>query len=113
MMPRKVIRSAEETRAWPACLVSLQVGRTMFRTTKQAGRPWSPDMLQGSATTALMTRAVQWLAPRAQASPAPSVKAPDTATALDRCEPPAPTPLGPPFHHRGQRPHLLRLTPAL
>src|SRR5882672_4329823 len=34
----------------------------LFRATEQAGGPWSPDMLQGSATTALMTREVQRLA---------------------------------------------------
>ncbi len=33
-----------------------------FRATEQAGGPWSPDMLQGSATTALMTREVERLA---------------------------------------------------
>jgi hypothetical protein len=31
----------------------------LFRATEHAGGPWSPDMLQGSATTALMTRAVE------------------------------------------------------
>jgi hypothetical protein len=30
-----------------------------FRATEHAGGPWSPDMLQGSATTALMTREVE------------------------------------------------------
>jgi acyl-CoA thioesterase len=34
----------------------------LFRATEQAGGPWSPDMLQGSATTALMVRAVERLA---------------------------------------------------
>jgi Thioesterase-like superfamily len=34
----------------------------LFRATEQAGGPWSPDMLQGSATTALMTREVEQLA---------------------------------------------------
>jgi acyl-Coa thioesterase superfamily protein/acyl-CoA thioesterase superfamily protein len=34
----------------------------LFRATEQAGGPWSPDMLQGSATTALMTREVERLA---------------------------------------------------
>ncbi|UWU79964.1 thioesterase family protein [Bradyrhizobium huanghuaihaiense] len=33
-----------------------------FRATEHAGGPWSPDMLQGSATTALMTRDVARLA---------------------------------------------------
>ena len=33
-----------------------------FRATDHAGGPWSPDMLQGSATTALMTRDVERLA---------------------------------------------------
>lgn len=33
-----------------------------FRATELAGGPWSPDMLQGSATTALMTREVERLA---------------------------------------------------
>ncbi|MBB4375962.1 hypothetical protein GGD66_007508 [Bradyrhizobium sp. CIR48] len=33
-----------------------------FRATEHAGGPWSPDMLQGSATTALMTREVERLA---------------------------------------------------
>jgi len=28
----------------------------LFRATEHAGGPWSPEMLQGSATTALMTR---------------------------------------------------------
>jgi hypothetical protein len=28
----------------------------LFRATEAAGGPWSPDMLQGSATTALMVR---------------------------------------------------------
>ena len=30
----------------------------LFRATEHAGGPWSPEMLQGSATTALMTREV-------------------------------------------------------
>jgi hypothetical protein len=34
----------------------------LFRATEPAGGPWSPDMLQGSATTALMTREVKRLA---------------------------------------------------
>jgi len=34
----------------------------LFRATEQAGGPWSPDMLQGSATTGLMTRDVARLA---------------------------------------------------
>ncbi|MGO8913026.1 MAG: thioesterase family protein [Bradyrhizobium sp.] len=34
----------------------------LFRATRQAGGPWSPDMLQGSATTALMAREVERLA---------------------------------------------------
>lgn len=34
----------------------------LFRATEQAGGPWSPDMLQGSATTALMTRDVEGIA---------------------------------------------------
>jgi hypothetical protein len=38
------------------------------RATEQAGGPWSPDMLQGSATTALMTREVERLGVQAQAS---------------------------------------------
>src|SRR3954447_21659536 len=33
----------------------------LFRATEQAGGPWSPDLLQGSATTALMTREVERL----------------------------------------------------
>lgn len=33
-----------------------------FRATEHAGGPWSPDMLQGSATTALMVREVERLA---------------------------------------------------
>src|SRR4051812_3362505 len=35
--------------------------RELFRATEQAGGPWSPEMLQGSATTALMTREVERL----------------------------------------------------
>src|ERR1044072_8826465 len=31
----------------------------LFRATEHAGGPWSPEMLQGSATTALMTREVE------------------------------------------------------
>ncbi len=34
----------------------------LFRATEHAGGPWSPDMLQGSATTALMTRDIEHLA---------------------------------------------------
>src|SRR5262245_13795585 len=34
----------------------------LFRATEHAGGPWSSDMLQGSATTALMTREVERLA---------------------------------------------------
>src|SRR3982750_1306540 len=34
----------------------------LFRATEQAGGPWSPDMLQGSATSALMVREVERLA---------------------------------------------------
>jgi Acyl-CoA thioesterase C-terminal domain/Acyl-CoA thioesterase N-terminal domain len=34
----------------------------LFRATEHAGGPWAPDMLQGSATTALMTREVERLA---------------------------------------------------
>src|SRR3954447_22985162 len=34
----------------------------LFRATEHAGGPWSPDLLQGSATTALMTREVERLA---------------------------------------------------
>ena len=33
----------------------------LFRATKHAGGPWAPDMLQGSATTALMTREIERL----------------------------------------------------
>ena len=33
-----------------------------FRATEHAGGPWSPDMLQGSATTALMAREVERIA---------------------------------------------------
>ncbi|WP_312015980.1 acyl-CoA thioesterase domain-containing protein [Bradyrhizobium sp. JYMT SZCCT0428] len=33
----------------------------LFRATEHAGGPWSPDMLQGSATTALMTREIERL----------------------------------------------------
>lgn len=36
----------------------------LFHATEQAGGPWSPDMLQGSATTALMVREVERLAQR-------------------------------------------------
>src|ERR1700754_3660456 len=36
--------------------------KELFRATAQAGGPWSPDLLQGSATTALMTREVERLA---------------------------------------------------
>src|SRR4051794_7255366 len=35
--------------------------KELFRATEQAGGPWSPDTLQGSATTALMTREVERL----------------------------------------------------
>ena len=35
---------------------------SLFRATEHAGGPWSPDMLQGSATAALMTREVERLA---------------------------------------------------
>jgi len=35
---------------------------SLFRANPDAGGPWSPDMLQGSATTALMTREVERLA---------------------------------------------------
>lgn len=34
----------------------------LFRATERAGGPWSPDMLQGSATSALMVREVERLA---------------------------------------------------
>ena len=34
----------------------------LYRATEHAGGPWSPDMLQGSATTALMAREVEQLA---------------------------------------------------
>jgi Thioesterase-like superfamily len=34
----------------------------LFRATEQAGGPWSPDLLQGSATTGLMVREVERLA---------------------------------------------------
>jgi hypothetical protein len=34
----------------------------LFRATEHAGGPWSPDMLQGSATTALMVREAERLA---------------------------------------------------
>jgi hypothetical protein len=34
----------------------------LFRATEDAGGPWSPDMLQGSATTVLMVREVERLA---------------------------------------------------
>jgi hypothetical protein len=34
----------------------------LFRPTEQAGGPWSPEMLQGSATTALMAREVERVA---------------------------------------------------
>jgi len=34
----------------------------LFRATEHAGGPWSPEMLQGSASTALMTREVERLA---------------------------------------------------
>jgi hypothetical protein len=35
---------------------------SLFRATEAAGGPWSPDMLQGSATTGLMVREVERLA---------------------------------------------------
>jgi hypothetical protein len=35
---------------------------SLFRAAEQAGGPWSPDMLHGSATTALMMREVGRLA---------------------------------------------------
>ena len=35
----------------------------LFRATEHAGGPWSPEMLQGSATTALMTREVETFLP--------------------------------------------------
>ncbi|MGC2318955.1 MAG: hypothetical protein WA615_21070 [Bradyrhizobium sp.] len=31
----------------------------LFRATEHAGGPWSPDMLQGSATTGLMVREIE------------------------------------------------------
>ena len=34
----------------------------LFRATELAGGPWSPDLLQGSATTGLMVREVERLA---------------------------------------------------
>jgi len=34
----------------------------LFRATEHAGGPWSPDMLQGSATTALMAREIERIA---------------------------------------------------
>jgi hypothetical protein len=34
----------------------------LFRATEQAGGPWSPQMLQGSATTALMAREIERIA---------------------------------------------------
>jgi hypothetical protein len=34
----------------------------LFRATEQAGGPWAPEILQGSATTALMTREIERLA---------------------------------------------------
>jgi hypothetical protein len=37
---------------------------SLFRATAHAGGPWSPEMLQGSATTALMAREVERLATR-------------------------------------------------
>src|SRR5688572_9379790 len=37
-------------------------GGQLFRATELAGGPWSPGMLQGSATTALMVREVERLA---------------------------------------------------
>jgi len=36
--------------------------QNLFRATEQAGGPWSPDLLQGSATTGLMVREVERLA---------------------------------------------------
>src|SRR6185295_19844545 len=36
--------------------------QNLFRATEQAGGPWSPDFLQGSATTGLMVREVERLA---------------------------------------------------
>ncbi len=36
--------------------------KDLFRATQHAGGPWSPDLLQGSATTALMAREVERLA---------------------------------------------------
>ena len=36
-----------------------QVEGQLFRASEQAGGPWSPEMLQGSATTALMAREVE------------------------------------------------------
>ena len=55
----------------------------LFRATEQAGGPWSPDMLQGSATTALMTREVERLATppglRCAASPSTCGGRPDCA----------------------------------
>ena len=47
----------------------------LFRATEHAGGPWSPDMLQGSATTALMVREVERLAqsPVSRCAASPSI----------------------------------------
>src|SRR5438093_2716775 len=46
----------------PAMTAIFRPEGPLFRATEHAGGPWSPDMLQGSATTALMTREVERLA---------------------------------------------------
>src|SRR5213595_1069449 len=46
----------------PAMTAIFRPEGPLFRATEQAGGPWSPDMPQGSATTALMAREVERLA---------------------------------------------------
>src|ERR1700674_3310945 len=48
-------------RGAPMTAIFIRQGH-LLRATEHAGGPWSPDMLQGSATTALMAREVERLA---------------------------------------------------
>src|ERR1700737_4442218 len=54
-------RKGVPPRSRPMTAIFLPEGN-LFRVTEHAGGPWSPDMLQGSATTALMVREVERLA---------------------------------------------------
>src|SRR5471030_1828659 len=61
-MRTRVRRRRQDRTTEPAMTAIFMPEGDLFRATEHAGGPWSPDLLQGSATTGLMVREVERLA---------------------------------------------------